>query len=197
MAYALFFQDDWRVTPRLTVNAGIRYELATVIKDSKNQLGNFDPNLGLVQVGHGISSPYQGNHHNFAPRLGLAWDVRGDGKTVVRAAGGIIYETAITFDVTNAIGNLLGLRTIPTGIPLYNNGVSTPIPAPGNIDLTSTTYTGSTGIGTIATNWQNFDPTQPISSTNQALYAGAASPACGDGFTVPTGGRWLPRLAAS
>jgi carboxypeptidase family protein/TonB-dependent receptor-like protein len=191
-AYALFFQDDWRVTPRLTVNAGIRYELATVIKDSKNQLGNFDPNLGLVQVGHGISSPYQGNHHNFAPRLGLAWDVRGDGKTVVRAAGGIVYETAITFDVTNAIGNLLGLRTIPTGIPLYNNGVSTPIPAPGDIDLTSTAYTSSTGIDTIAKNWQNFDPTQPISSTNKALYAGAASPACGDGFTVPTGGTVAP-----
>jgi hypothetical protein len=192
MAYALFLQDDWHVTPKLTVNAGIRYELATVIKDSKNQLGNFDPNLGLVQVGHGISSPYQGNHHNFAPRLGLAWDVRGDGKTVVRAAGGIVYETAITFDVTNAIGNLLGLRTIPTGIPLYNNGGLTPIPAPGNIDLTSTAYTGSTGVGTIATNWQNFDPTQPVSSTNVPLYAGAASPACGDGFTVPTGGAVAP-----
>jgi hypothetical protein len=191
-AYAAFFQDDWRVTQRLTVNAGIRYELATVMKDSKNELGNFDPSLGLVQVGRQISSPYQGSHHNFAPRLGLAWDVRGDGKTVVRAAGGIIYETAITFDVTNAIGNLLGLRTIPTGIPLYNNGNSTPLPAPGNIDLTSTTYTGSTGIGTIATNWQNFDPTQPIGGSNLPLYAGAASPACGDGVTVPTGGTVAP-----
>jgi hypothetical protein len=191
-AFAAFFQDDWRVTPRLTVNAGLRYELATVIKDTKNQLGNFDPNLGLVQVGHGISSPYQGNHHNFAPRLGLAWDVRGDGKTVVRAAAGIIYETALTFDVTNAIGNLLGLRTIPTGIPLYNNGVSTPIAAPGDIDLASTTYTGSTGISAISSNWQAFDPTKPISSTNMALYAGAASPACGDGVTVPTGGTTAP-----
>jgi len=191
-AYAGFFQDDWRVTQRVTVNAGIRYELATVIKDSKNELGNFDPSLGLVQVGHGISSPYQGNHHNFAPRLGVAWDVRGDGKTVVRAAAGIIYETAITYDVTNAIGNLLGLRTIPTGIPLYNNRNVTPIPAPGNIDLTSTTYTASTGIGTIKSNWQNFDPTQPIGGTNLPLYAGAASPACGDGFTVPTGGTVAP-----
>jgi hypothetical protein len=184
-AYAAFFQDDWRVTPRLTVNAGIRYELATVIKDTKNQLGNFDPNLGLVQVGHGISSPYQGNHHNFAPRLGVAWDVRGDGKTVIRAAGGIIYETALTFDVTNAIGNLLGLRTIPTGLPLYNNGSSTPLlPAPGDIDLASTTYTG--GNSSVAMNWRAFDPTLPISSTNKALYAGAASPACGDGAVVPT-----------
>ena len=135
MAYAVFFQDDWRVTPRLTINAGIRYEIETVIKDTKNELGNFDPNVGLVQVGMGINSPYQGDHNNFAPRLGLAWDVFGNGKTVVRAAGGIVYESAVTYDVTNAVSNFLGLRTIPTGIPLYNNGGTTPITAPGNIDL--------------------------------------------------------------
>jgi Carboxypeptidase regulatory-like domain/TonB dependent receptor len=185
-AYAAFFQDDWRVTPRLTVNAGIRYEIETVIKDTKNALGNFDPNVGLVQVGFGISSPYNGDHNNFAPRLGLAWDVFGNGKTVVRAAGGIVYESAVTYDVTNAVSNFLGLRTIPTGVPLYNNGSSTPLsPAPGNIDLSSNTYTASTGISTIAANWQAFDPTQPISSTNKALYAGATTTAgCGDGATV-------------
>jgi hypothetical protein len=194
MAYAAFFQDDWRVTPRLTVNAGIRYEIETVIKDSKNELGNFDPNVGLVQVGFGISSPYNGDHNNFAPRLGVAWDVFGNGKTVVRAAGGIVYESAVTFDVTNAVGNFLGLRTIPTGVPLYNNGSSTPLsPAPGNIDLSTTTYTASSGISTIATNWQNFDPTQPISSTNLPLYAGAnTSVGCGDGATTLTGGTTSP-----
>ncbi len=194
MAYAAFFQDDWRVTPRLTVNAGIRYEIETVIKDSKNELGNFDPNVGLEQVGFGISSPYNGDHHNFAPRLGLAWDVFGNGKTVIRAAGGIVYETAITYDVTNAVSNFLGLRSIPTGVPLYNNGNSTPIsPAPGNIDLTTTSYTASSGISTIATNWQNFDPTQPISITNQPLYAGATtSVGCGDGATALAGGTTSP-----
>jgi len=186
MAYAAFFQDDWRVTPRLTVNAGIRYEIETVIKDSKNELGNFDPNLGLVQVGFGISSPYNGDHNNFAPRLGVAWDVFGNGKTVVRAAGGIVYESAVTYDVTNAVSNFLGLRTIPTGVPLYNNGIATPIAAPGNIDLSSVTYTASTGISTIATNWQDFDPTQPISATNKPLYAGATTVVgCGDGVLTP------------
>jgi Carboxypeptidase regulatory-like domain/TonB dependent receptor len=194
MAYAAFFQDDWHVTPRLTVNAGIRYEIETVIKDSKNELGNFDPNVGLVQVGFGISSPYNGDHNNFAPRLGLVWDVFGNGKTVVRAAGGIVYESAVTYDVTNAVSNFLGLRTIPTGVPLYNNGSSTPIsPAPGNIDLSTTTYTASSGIGTIATNWQNFDPTLPISSTNLPLYAGATtSVGCGDGATALAGGTTSP-----
>lgn len=194
MAYAAFLQDDWRITPRLTINAGIRYELETVIKDSKNELGNFDPNVGLVQVGFGISSPYNGDHNNFAPRLGLVWDVFGNGKTVVRAAGGIVYESAVTYDVTNAVSNFLGLRTIPTGVPLYNNGSSTPIsPAPGNINLSTTTYTANSGISTIDANWQNFDPTQSISSTNLPLYAGATtSVGCGDGATVLTGGTTSP-----
>ena len=72
----------------LTLNLGLRYELNTVIKDSNNLLGNFDPNLGLVQVGKQISSPYQGNHANFAPRVGFAWDIYGDGNTVLRAGAG-------------------------------------------------------------------------------------------------------------
>jgi hypothetical protein len=189
--YAAFFEDDWRVMPRLTLNVGIRYELATVIKDQHNQLANFDPNSGLVQVGRGISAPYQGDHNNFAPRLGVAWDLRGNAKTVVRAAAGIIYESALTFDVTNAIGNLLGLRTIPTGLPLFNNGSPTPLPPPGNIGLASTTYTPGSGLAPITANWQAFDPTKPIGSTNLPLYAGAASPACGDGFTLPATGGYV------
>ncbi len=56
--YAGFFQDDWRVTPNLTLNLGLRYEYTTPIREDHNLLGNFDPNLGgLVQVGHQISSP--------------------------------------------------------------------------------------------------------------------------------------------
>src|SRR5262249_20228887 len=57
-AFAGFFQDDWRVTPRLTVNAGLRYETVTPIQEEKDRLGNFDPNspTGFVQLGHGINS---------------------------------------------------------------------------------------------------------------------------------------------
>src|SRR5580692_360085 len=51
---AVFFQDDWRVTPNFTLNLGLRYEYETPIREDHNLLGNFDPNLGLVQVGHQI-----------------------------------------------------------------------------------------------------------------------------------------------
>ena len=180
MGYAAFVQDDWRIRARLTLNLGLRYEITTVVKDQNDLLGNFDPSRGILQVGHGIGSPYNGDHNNFSPRLGLAWDVQGDGKTVVRAAASIIYESSVSFDVMNGIGNLLGLRTIPTGLPLFNNGSTTALSPPGNITLASTTFTGS-ALAPIQSRWQAFDPTKAISATNSPLYANIASPACGDG----------------
>jgi hypothetical protein len=112
-SYAGFLQDDWRVAPRLTVNLGLRYELSTVIKEDHNLLGNFDPNVGDVQVGKQVSGPYQGNHHNFAPRLGIAWDPTGSGKTVIRVGGGLTYE-AVNWEAFLAFNNTLGLPSIPT-----------------------------------------------------------------------------------
>jgi len=109
-----FAQDDWRATKKLTFNLGLRYELNTVVKESNNLLGNFDPQLGLVQVGKEISAPYNGDHTGFAPRLGFAWDITGNGRTVVRGGGGIIYET-VNWESFLALNNSLGISTIPTG----------------------------------------------------------------------------------
>ncbi len=174
--YALFVQDDWRATRRLTFNLGLRYELTTVVKDSKNLLGNFDPALGLVQAGKQIGSVFNGDHNNFAPRVGVAWDVMGNGKTVIRAGGGIFYEQG-SYDSFMAIGNLLGLRTVPTGVPLYSNGNPTPQTAGGNINLGSITLTGgalgsATTPGTFKYNWANNGSNTPLFSV---------TPACGDG----------------
>ena len=137
--YAAFAQDDWRVTPRITVNLGLRYELNAVFKESNNLIGNFDPAAGLVQVGKQIQSPFNGDHNNFAPRFGVAWDVRGDGRTVLRAGSSVMHEQ-LSYDVFMAIGNLLGMRTVPTGATQVVNGVSTP--GPGNIALAAITVPG-------------------------------------------------------
>jgi hypothetical protein len=186
--YAAFIQDSWHVRPRLTFNYGVRYEINTVMKDSNNLLGNFDPTLGLVQVGKQVSSPYNGDHNNFAPRLGLAWDIFGNGKTVLRASGDVMYEQ-FSFDVFNALGNLLGSRTVPTGATLAycsidTGGATCPVAnrvitnAGGNINIGAIAYTGAAA-STVSANWAANSPTTP-------LFFGSAS--CGDGTVPLTGG---------
>lgn len=138
--YAGFFQDDWRVTSRITLNFGLRYELNTVLKDEHNLLGNFSPTAGLQQVGKQISSPYHGDHRDFAPRFGFAWDVAGNGKTVLRAGGGITYEQ-LPEQVFMSLGNVVGLGNVPTGATIVQNGVATP--GTGTINVANTSFSGS------------------------------------------------------
>jgi Carboxypeptidase regulatory-like domain/TonB dependent receptor len=116
-AYAGFFQDDWRATKNLTVNFGLRYEFSSVVQEAHNLLGNFDPNLGMVQVGHQIGSLYNPDHTNFGPRLGFAWDIGGNGRTVLRGGGGLIYET-VNWQSFVAFNNAFGPGSVPTGAPI-------------------------------------------------------------------------------
>jgi hypothetical protein len=104
------------------------------------------------------------------PRVGLAWDVFGTGRTVIRAAAGIFYEQP-SYDGFMAIGNLLGLRTVPTGVPLYTNGNPTPTTAGGSINLGAITFSGPAA-GPVKSAWANNGPNNPLFS---------ASAACGDG----------------
>jgi outer membrane receptor protein involved in Fe transport len=139
-SYAGFAQDDWRVTPKLTLNLGLRYEYITPPSEANNLLGNFDPNVGLVQLGKQISSPWKGDHNNFSPRLGIAWDVTGKGTTVVRAGASVLYATLNTATVLNQVGlqnsPSTSLATVPTG----GTGVQ---PAGGTIAVGAFTYSAS------------------------------------------------------
>jgi len=183
--YAAFMQDDWRVKPRLTVNLGLRYELQTVLKDRDNKLGNFDPNspTGLVQVGAGEPSAFQGDHNNFSPRVGFAWDVQGNGKTVVRGGGSVMYEQ-LPYSVFIAVGNQLGLNQVPTGASIVVNGVSTP--GSGNMGVLSVSIPGSSGL---SAGWK-AQTTTCVSGGTTAC--GSIFPSsvfglkCGDGLIVLT-----------
>lgn len=191
--YAGFFQDDWRLTSRLTVNLGVRYELNSVPRERDSLQGNFDRVAGLQQVGGRITSPYNGDHNNFSPRIGFAWDVFGDGKTVIRGGGGILYEQ-MSLDVFQGIGNSFGLRVEPTGDQICVSGTCRP--GIGTIAVANVSYTGGSialngpGVppgtfapGSIAYGWNN-NSTAPIFNF---------SAACGDGATVlPNSGGLTP-----
>jgi Carboxypeptidase regulatory-like domain len=116
-AYAAFLQDDWRIARNLTVNLGLRYEYSSVVQEDHNLLGNFDPNLGLVQVGKQISHLYNPDHKNFGPRMGFAWDIGGNGRTVLRGGGGLTYET-VNWQSFIAFNNAFGPGSVPTGAPI-------------------------------------------------------------------------------
>jgi hypothetical protein len=131
--FGLFAQDDYRVTRRVTLNLGLRYDVTYPIKDTQNRLANFTEAQGLVQVGQGISQPYKTNYNNISPRLGVAWDIFGNGKTVLRSGFGMIYvEPSIrTFMFSGG-----GLNLNPSGLPKVidnTDGSQTTIPGTGNL----------------------------------------------------------------
>ena len=134
-SYGFFAQDDFRVRPNVTVNLGLRYDVTDPIKDSRNLLANYVPVLngqpgGIIQVGQGISSPYPTNYNNVSPRIGVAWDVFGTGKTVFRSGFGLIFEQP---SIRTFMFNGGGINLNPSGIP-YDDGTGTIITPPGTID---------------------------------------------------------------
>jgi hypothetical protein len=108
--FSLYAQDTWKVTPRLTVNYGLRWQPMTTQHQTDNFVYNFDYSrfqqglkssvftkapAGLIYPGDpGFpgNAGYYPNWRLFSPRLGLAWDPRGDGHTSIRASYSLTYE---------------------------------------------------------------------------------------------------------
>jgi outer membrane receptor protein involved in Fe transport len=107
--WALFVQDDWRVTPRLTLNVGLRYEVFGGPSEADGRLSNIELGGGAdifeqmagARVGR-VDRMFDVDYNNFAPRLGMAWDVRGDGRTAVRAGFSLAYLEPYSNLYTNA-----------------------------------------------------------------------------------------------
>ena len=160
-AYA---QDEYRVSQRLTLNYGVRYEITTPFKDIHNRLMAFTPGvqstvhpnapMGLLFPGDpGIADTIAPVFtKDFMPRVGFAWDPRGDGQTVVRSAYGIFVD-----ELLNGVGMPMRgassalpqtvVRTL-TGAINYANPLGTvanPF-TPGQFALPASTFTIDRGL---------------------------------------------------
>lgn len=131
----VFIQDDFKATPRLTLNAGLRYEFFSPIVDPKNQMNILDLGTGrLVQVGsEGVPrSGMRPDRNNFAPRFGFAWSPKD--RLVIRGGYGIFYDGGMTVVNSSLYFNppYLTLRVFfPTATSLLT--VADPFPTSGGL----------------------------------------------------------------
>jgi hypothetical protein len=187
MVYSMFLQDDWRIRPRLTLNLGVRYELSSVIHDRNGILGSFDPKQGLVQEGIQIPHVYNPDHNNIAPRVGFAWDVRGNGKTVVRAGGSLIYELVILRTFAE-VGNSPGLAGNQTAWVIGCSTAVVPLEAGATTNCPGKLLTsgGTRDVGQIS--WSRSDGTlgaiQWDGSTNRTVYPASAIHNCSPAILI-------------
>jgi outer membrane receptor protein involved in Fe transport len=129
--FAWYFQDDWKITPRFTLNAGVRYDVDIGFVDHKHAAEN-----RAYQALKIIGSPYaaqvvKDDKNNFSPRIGFAWDFRGNARSVIRGGYGIYYDQSFLnvplFAVQQANpeiyatflndGDNLSLNSAPPAIP--------------------------------------------------------------------------------
>jgi hypothetical protein len=168
----VFWQDSWRVNPHVTLNLGVRYDVEIP--------PTFTPPSGLALAGYdllGLQKGIQTDKNNIQPRLGLAWDPKGNGKTVVRASYGMFYDhplLGLYFLGDASDGSSSGQLAFAGGAPC--NAASKAL-SPGNLNGASI-FTGvlsNANCMPVAQlnylpNQQQFQSFFPVGQSDQSLF---------------------------
>jgi hypothetical protein len=135
--HGMFIQDDFKLRNNITVNAGLRYEIFTPGVERDDKLTNYDPVgkrfIYAGQDGATRAANKKTQYGNWAPRLGIAWDLSGNATTVLRTGYGITY-----FPMPHAAGNMIGLQ-VPYAISQNFNTETNPLPGT-NLPLISNPF---------------------------------------------------------
>lgn len=165
--YSFFVQDDWRVTPRLTLNLGLRYDYQSysspqvpntataVLAAGQNRYTQAQADAIIAQT-----TRFPKDKNNWQPRLGFAWDIMGDGRTSLRGGFGIFHgrvpNTFIASGIVNtgAPGSQIAVTGISPTTVLRdaNNNI---IPTPTFPNTLSGVPSRSTNIVTLGDNFEN------------------------------------------
>lgn len=150
-----FFQDNWRVKPRFSLNYGLAWTYeSNALNYDLTKPEYLAPIFGAGNLGHELHQP-----HNFSPMLGFAWTLDKQNKTVVRGGGGIYYDTInieVRLEERGMIGpagtgrTLLGDSVFFPTIAQINNFAALPAPLqPSALSSEPTTFTAAEFIGLI------------------------------------------------
>ncbi|HEV2520813.1 MAG TPA: TonB-dependent receptor [Candidatus Acidoferrales bacterium] len=188
-----FIQDDWRATPKLIVNLGLRYGYTTPMKAANNAFGNFDPAIGLTQEGSsglGIGGDWHGYSKAFDPRIGFAYDISGKGTTVIRGGFSIVHTLEwpeLSFNGQFGLQNdgSTSLAADPTGAVIQCVAPNV-CPGSGGGSITL-------GAATFAASQLCWDPsigsglahTTACGAGQKTIFPVAKTPLCGDGLPNP------------
>ena len=167
-----FWQDSWRASPKVTLNYGVRYDVEIP--------PSFKPPTALAQTGYnllGLQKGIQTDKNNIQPRIGVAIDPKGDGKTVIRASYGMFYDhplLGLYFLGDASDGSTSGQLAFAGGAPC--NAASTPY-SPGNLNGASI-FTGTlSNANCMPVSQLNYEPNRqqfqslfPAGQSNQSLF---------------------------
>jgi hypothetical protein len=163
--HSLYAQDDYRITPRLTLNLGLRWEFASPLYERNNNYSNFDPTTDSMILATGGSlynrALVHPNYGDFGPRVGLAYSL--DSKTVIRSGYGISYtffnRPGSAEEGINAPQALFGVlsqsnplsKTFLTTLNSFSDNIASP--AAFNPALSNVVYTPPNNPWPMIQNW--------------------------------------------
>jgi len=184
--YGLFVQDDWRLTPRVTLNLGVRYEYIATPTERNNYLGNFNPSApatttpAVQQFGPGapLATEYNPGPGLISPRAGMAWDIFGNGKTVLRAGGSLLTDATVLgpfVDVTPFGANFPSIGVNNSGTAINANTPVTATFTAGQICSNSIPCIDWNTTANLALTHSTIFPSSTSQLTNGVTYTG---PSC-------------------